>query len=69
LAQSKSLHPYHNLNNEESKHTKNLTPNSPPTNVGTNPKELHTPTSFAKKSKGHAMDIKRENETLKGCFC
>jgi hypothetical protein len=48
---------------------KNLTPNSPPTNVGTNPKELHTPTSFAKKSKGHAMDIKRENETLKGCFC
>jgi hypothetical protein len=25
----------------------------PPANVGTNPKELHTPTSFAKKSKGY----------------
>jgi hypothetical protein len=55
------LHPYHNLNNEESKHTKISTPNLPPANVGTNPKELHTPTSFAKKSKGHTRDIGREN--------
>jgi hypothetical protein len=38
-----------------------LTIDSPLANVGTNPKELHTPTSFAKKSKGHARDIGREN--------
>ncbi len=53
-----SLHSDHDLNSEKSKQ-KNISNRAlPPRNLGTNPKELHTPTSTPKKPVGNSGDRK-----------
>jgi hypothetical protein len=48
------------MNNEKLKHTKVLDLSSPLTNMGSNVKELHTPTLIVKKSKRHNGDKKKK---------
>ncbi len=55
-----SLNSNHNLKTEESKPMNILDRASPSGNLGTNPKELHTPKSTLKKLEGDDGDMKKK---------
>jgi hypothetical protein len=58
----RSSNSYHNLKNEKSKPMNISDRASPLRNLGTNPKELHTPKSTPRKPEGDGGDMKKKLE-------